>query len=267
LINNKGQVSQRTVDTINKVSQLGIPTTLCTGRNITKTLPIAKRLNLKVPFVCIDGILLFDPITQKPLNDMSISRSHAEKIIEIGKEYNTFLEVSNGYKYYKHFPTKAHIKYDTFNKHHLMGRISSYLGGIRYVKDPNRLLDIEGTIYQSVIAAPKDIAKEIAQVIRQEALEKVEVRDNLWQEYLFINHEGMGKARGVKLLCDHFKINPKEVIAFGDERNDLDMLEFVGCGVAMDNAQDSVKEIADKTTLSNEFDGVAVELEKLFLSR
>ncbi|MDD3570795.1 MAG: Cof-type HAD-IIB family hydrolase [Lachnospiraceae bacterium] len=265
LVDSKGNISQKTLQTIKKVTDRGIPFTVCTGRNITKAMPIAKKLGLKVPFVCIDGILIYDPVVGKPVLDMSMSRENVKKIVKLGAERNTFIEVSDGYKYYKYLPTKAHRKYDCFNKHNFTGRVKSYMGGIRYVNSPDELCQVKGPIYQVVIGAEDEITREITSIVRNQGYQSIEVRDLLWKEFLFINHQGMGKARGVKLLCDYFKISPKEVIAFGDERNDIDMLELVGMGVAMDNADESVKAVADYVTLSNDNDGVAEALSKFFL--
>ena len=53
-------------------------------------------------------------------------------------------------------------------------------------------------------------------------------------------------------------------IAFGDEVNDIEMLTLVGLGIAMENADDVVKEAADQIAGSNDQDGVGKELEKIF---
>ena len=57
---------------------------------------------------------------------------------------------------------------------------------------------------------------------------------------------------------------PEQMIAFGDAQNDSTMLKFVGTGVAMGNASDEVKALADEVTLTNEEDGIAVALAKHF---
>ena len=64
-------------------------------------------------------------------------------------------------------------------------------------------------------------------------------------------------------MADYFKIPSKDIIAFGDEVNDLEMLTHVGWGVAMANGVDRVKAVAnDVTALPNDEDGLAVYLEK-----
>ena len=64
---------------------------------------------------------------------------------------------------------------------------------------------------------------------------------------------GLGKALGIK---------PEEIMAFGDAENDRSMIEMCGIGVAMDNADDSLKEAADFVTLAADDDGVAYAVKK-----
>lgn len=77
-----------------------------------------------------------------------------------------------------------------------------------------------------------------------------------------INSVSTSKGDALGHLCEMLGISAEEVMAFGDERNDLQMLEFVGCGVAMENGHESVKQIADYVTRSNDKDGIAYALEK-----
>lgn len=71
---------------------------------------------------------------------------------------------------------------------------------------------------------------------------------------------GLNKAVGIKRACDYYQIPQDRVIAFGDEDNDLEMLEFAGKGIAMGNGIDHAKNIANEITLTNEEDGVAIYL-------
>jgi hydroxymethylpyrimidine pyrophosphatase-like HAD family hydrolase len=61
-----------------------------------------------------------------------------------------------------------------------------------------------------------------------------------------------------------FDIKLDEVFAFGDNYNDIEMLEGVGLGVAVGNAREEVKKVANQITLTNKEDGVAIILENLF---
>ena len=72
------------------------------------------------------------------------------------------------------------------------------------------------------------------------------------------------KRRGVEWLADHAGVDQAEVIAFGDMPNDIEMLQWAGCGVAMENAHPEVKAAADAVTVANHQAGVAKVLERWF---
>ncbi|HJE18263.1 MAG TPA: HAD hydrolase family protein, partial [Enterococcus casseliflavus] len=61
-------------------------------------------------------------------------------------------------------------------------------------------------------------------------------------------------------------IKQEEVMAIGDNENDLTMVEYAGIGVAMANATENVKNAADVLTASNEEDGVAEVINKYVLA-
>ena len=65
-----------------------------------------------------------------------------------------------------------------------------------------------------------------------------------------------GKNTGIDAVIAHFGIKLEETMAFGDGGNDIDMLKHAGIGVAMGNAGENVKEIADYITTSVDDDGI-----------
>ncbi|MFJ5208484.1 HAD family hydrolase [Streptomyces nigra] len=75
---------------------------------------------------------------------------------------------------------------------------------------------------------------------------------------------GITKATGLALAAEHLGLGPHETIAFGDMPNDIPMFDWAAHGVAMANAHPELKTVADEITLSNEDDGIAVVLERLF---
>jgi Cof subfamily protein (haloacid dehalogenase superfamily) len=74
---------------------------------------------------------------------------------------------------------------------------------------------------------------------------------------------GVDKVRALKDTFEVLGIDQSEVMSFGDAQNDRTMLEWAGIGVAMGNAVDEVKAVADIVTLSNNEDGIAVTLEEV----
>ena len=76
--------------------------------------------------------------------------------------------------------------------------------------------------------------------------------------------KGVSKSKSLARVCEQLGIQSSEVMAFGDAQNDMDMIRFAGHGVAMGNACDELKAMADEVTLDNNHDGIAVTIEKYF---
>ena len=82
---------------------------------------------------------------------------------------------------------------------------------------------------------------------------------------LEISPPNTSKATGLIELCDFLKIDIAETVAIGDADNDKEILQTAGLAVAMDNASDEIKKLADFITRDNDNDGVAFAIEKIFL--
>ena len=67
---------------------------------------------------------------------------------------------------------------------------------------------------------------------------------------------GISKARGIDYVKSYLNIDSSNIIAFGDEDNDLEMIKYAQYGIAMDNGLDDLKHIANHITYSNNEDGI-----------
>lgn len=83
--------------------------------------------------------------------------------------------------------------------------------------------------------------------------------DGDWYKF---TKSGITKEKAILSVCEACHADVSEIVAFGDDYADIGMLKLCGTGVAMGNAIQEVKDIADAITLSNEEDGVAAYLEK-----
>lgn len=87
-----------------------------------------------------------------------------------------------------------------------------------------------------------------------------------WNPYsVDVISKGMSKAVGIQKLIEHIGIDMSETVAFGDGLNDIEMLQTVGMGIAMENGRVELKEIADDVTASPENHGILKGLQKLHL--
>jgi Cof subfamily protein (haloacid dehalogenase superfamily) len=81
--------------------------------------------------------------------------------------------------------------------------------------------------------------------------------------YIELAPKTVSKGSAMKLILEkEFNIHVSDAMAFGDNYNDMDMLQMAGVGIAVDNARDEVKAVADEITLKSTEDGVAVAIEK-----
>jgi len=78
-----------------------------------------------------------------------------------------------------------------------------------------------------------------------------------------IAHIDVSKLNGVKCLADLIGINIRDIVAFGDDFNDIEMIKECGIGVIMGNAPLDIKKTANVIAATNDEDGVAIELEKM----
>lgn len=77
------------------------------------------------------------------------------------------------------------------------------------------------------------------------------------KQLIEVSYKDAGKKSGVKFLAEQLGINREEIAAFGDADNDMDMIEYAGVGIAMENATTHLKIASDHVTLSHDQDGVA----------
>lgn len=80
---------------------------------------------------------------------------------------------------------------------------------------------------------------------------------NKGEDWYQVMHAGSTKANGIRILSEKETIPLNQIVAFGDDENDVDMLRACGLGIAMANASDSVKAAANEICLSGDENGVA----------
>lgn len=113
-------------------------------------------------------------------------------------------------------------------------------------KDGNIL---EATINECVFNFNVFVSPEEEKRLFKDVLQGLET-PRWCDEFCDINVRGLDKVVGIKKILDIYHIAPADIIAFGDGINDIAMLKFAGCGIAMGTAADEVKSAADYITSS-----------------
>ena len=117
-------------------------------------------------------------------------------------------------------------------------------------------LDIEVEKVYAIVNTPEDV-KVIERHLPDDTYAYFS-RDG----FAMVMHKEAVKSKAVVALADHWGVKREEVVAFGDDINDIELLEFFGIGVAMGNALDETKTVADQICDTNDNDGMAKWLEE-----
>lgn len=121
----------------------------------------------------------------------------------------------------------------------------------------------ENVIFKIVGIASSDRIENIKLKLPKCICDIVEVTNSEPDRIEFVN-KGMTKVESIKLVLDKLGIDKEKVVAIGDGDNDIAMLEYVGCGIAMKNAPNIVKAKADKITkYTNNENGVGIMIKEI----
>lgn len=267
-VDKKGKLSKKTINTIKKVVKKGVPVCIVTGRNVYNAQKVVKKLNIKTPFICADGAIMVDTAQNKIIFEKSFSKGQLEEILSTLNKHDVYIEMSSKNHYYQYIKRKELGKYNYGGSpNNMAGKLKRVIKhNVRYVRNLKKFLESSEPINQVIfIGEPENVENAKKDIIKKN-YDNLEIRDNLWSNFVFLVHSSCKKSDGVKLLCSHYGCSMSEVMAIGDELNDIDMIEKAGLGIAMENANPRIKEVANFVTLSNDYDGVAYALEKFILN-
>ncbi|MGV3010242.1 Cof-type HAD-IIB family hydrolase [Streptococcus thoraltensis] len=257
LLHNDNTISDYTVNTIQKVRQQGHQVVIATGRPYRMALDHYKRLKLDTPIITFNGSLTHLPGKKWEYEQsITLDRQYLFEILKASDLYEMDFIAS---EYRKNF-------YITLN---YPERITPSLFGVDKITeqmrlDPAKITRDPNALLMQTRAADK---MALADTIREHLKNEIEV--DSWGGPLNIleaSPKGINKAFALSHLLSIFNKTRDDLIAFGDEHNDTEMLHFAKKGYAMKNASQVLLPHADEQlAFTNEEDGVAKQLEKLFL--
>lgn len=189
--------------------------------------------------------------TKEVLYEKSMSQEIAVRLLKHLEDFPVNPIVDDGKHYYTTDPESFMIETECKLNNMGIKLVSNVADGIDFA--PVKVL----------IAAPNETLVPASEKIMEPFLEELSFIQSS-PYFLEATMKGINKASSLQTICKLLKIKPEEVMAFGDAQNDISMMEFAGLGVAMGNACDALKEVADEVTLSNNDDGIAYTLNKYF---
>lgn len=253
LLSNKKIISLKTKQIINTIRSLGHIVVIATGRPFRASKLYYNEMNLDTPIVNFNGAYVHHPTqTSWGAYHSPLELKIAKTIVEACESFtvkNILAEVIDDV--YLHYDDKTLKELITFgNPLITTGSLHQFLKS-----DPTSIL----------IHAKADTVDKIRTHLTDVHAEVIDHRN--WGapwHVIEVVRTGLNKAVGLKRIANYYGIPKQRIIAFGDEDNDLEMLEFAGKGVAMGNAITAVKNIANDMTKSNEEEGIALYLQDYF---
>jgi Cof subfamily protein (haloacid dehalogenase superfamily) len=119
----------------------------------------------------------------------------------------------------------------------------------------------ENPVFKIAYVNDPDRTKEVRAALPPELVSDFEISSSVPQFVDFVS-KGISKARALAAIGDRVGVSADEMVAFGDEDNDLPMMNLVGLPIAMGNASPAVKEAAAIVTRSNDEEGVAIAIRR-----
>ena len=257
LVNSKGQITAKTREALIAATKAGHEVMIVSGR---PTYGIREQA-LALGFDKFGGVLsaynggqLYDFKEGKILANHPMDYDLAMEILELSKSLDLEIMIPHGELIYTD-------NADNFYSQRESGMLNMEVKAIDNIRDsldfvPNKLLFAQD---------PDKLDEPCAKI--KEKFGNLTEQVKSARFYYEVMPKGLSKGASIIEACKIFGIDIKDAIVFGDEMNDLSMFEVGGTGVAMGNAVEPIKKLADYVTLSNNEDGIAYYLENFVLNK
>lgn len=278
LLNSYGSVSNFDEEQIKKAIQKGIEVVLTSGRVTDSVESIAKEVGADHYVISGNGSTIFDFRANKIIYDKYIEKKKVLQVIKLCEEnsiyYNLYTEdmiLAKSLNYNVLFYHCENSKKTEGRKTNI-NVIENIYEYIEEKEDPKVLkitvCDESSIIFPRILEKLKKIKNidvlEVAHMSRKIIKSGTEDCDITYY-YSEISSKDVNKWTAIEFLINALGIKKEEVIAIGDNVNDIPMIQGAGLGIAMENSAPSIKEIADEITFSNNENGVGKAIEKILL--
>jgi Cof subfamily protein (haloacid dehalogenase superfamily) len=263
-------LGERTCLCIRKLISKGIQIIITTGRAIEASERFRSAMGAEGPMVFFNGAEVADVPAGKVLYtnliDLDVVDFGTDIARDLGIHYQVYLPAGISPETGKESP---HQKWEAL----LIDRYGpeaemyyKHTGVIPFVKDLKSIAsmpDIKGCIKGMFIADPS-LHDEIKKRMQERFGDRISVSRS-FPTFLEVINNGVSKGEGLKIAMKHRGLDPDEVIAFGDEENDLPMFPVAGFAAAPESAREKIRDAADLIYGPIAEEGFADYLEKTFL--
>ena len=249
-------ISQRTVDTLIRVQEMGVKVAVASGRPTFGTAHVADALHLEKfggYVMSYNGGEIYDWGTKVRLHAQTLDEEVILYIYMYAREHGMSIMTYIGKEVVSEVEGNEYIQYSVMRNRMNFRKVDDFIEAVQGTGIVKCIIVGDPTLLPALEVEMQETLKGKAGAFRSEPF------------FLEIVPMGIDKAKGLSILLDRIGMKREELIAFGDGYNDTPMLQFAGMGVAMGNAAEEIKKAADMVTWSNNDDGVAIALENLIL--
>lgn len=259
LLNDDKQVSEGNRAAIQRLLDAGHYLVVATGRPTKSGFMVAQRLGLTMPgcyLIAYNGGAIFDCSKEEVWMEATLPMEHVRYLFDEAKKYGIYIQTYGVDDKILATTDGEELQYYAQGNRGMLGCevCDDVFGALE--KEPNKVLLID---------------------MKEEGILKFWRDHKEWEggkcestfscrEFLEYLPVGVSKGNGVRTLCEMLQVDIKNAYAAGDERNDISMIKAAGVGIAMKNAVEEAKAVADYITENdNNHDGIAEVIDKLIL--
>ena len=253
------QINPTVVRTIHQVQSRGIQVALATGRMFSSALRFHQTIQSTLPLISYNGALTKHPHTGTVLREKPLPTAIALEILAHFErpDLQPHLDI------HCYYNDQLHVRHITPETHIYMersGAMAQASGDLRSIIELGSTTKMLAISRNAPLMA--QLMAEMGQKLRGQAVHLTQSTEI----YFEVTHAEATKGLAQKHLAeDVLKLDPHEILAIGDNFNDVEMLKYAGVGVAMGNAPPEVQKVADWVTADVEADGVSQALAKFCL--
>ena len=261
LLNPQKQITPRTREAIRAAREAGIIVTLATARRYRNTAPIATELDVDIPLVLCDGSLAMHHPDANVLYTQLLDATVAQQAVDVMVRYG----IQPAIHHINGTTEETWTGYEEFDNEWVAAYFSVFPEYIRRLNYADCCNGQPDPLRVVAFASEEVVNAALPEVAALPCAWNFTRRGSYGTAELAVMNPLCSKASGVALLAQHLDIAMEEVMAIGDNFNDVEMLEYAGIGVAMGNAPAEVKAVASWVAPNVEQDGVAAAIKEFIL--
>ena len=260
LLDSQLQIRPRTIEALQLAREQGVQVMIVTGRHHSAAYAYWHQLGLDLPAICCNGAYIYDFKTGKALAGDPLPPAEARAFLKLARAYPAHLMV--------YTDTAMVHEHDDVPLQEGMGDWAARLPEnlrprLASVASFDELIENQAVVWK-FLAVPDDT--EAMEALLNEANTQGFYCVRSGGNRIDISRAGNSKGKRLAEFIEQRGLSPDQVIAFGDQDNDREMLQLAGLGVAMGNAHEDVRASADWVTGPNDGDGIGDALQRFVLT-